>query len=215
LSPTTRKPASSEERTFTEEARRKQIIASAIETIAEIGYANASLAAIAERANTSKSVISYHFSGGKHELIGEMINYVYVLGSEFMLPRLAGAATHRETLRRYIITNFEFIASHPKEVRALVEAFTNYRPDTSITTPITVDMGTKNMREDVAGLAREILEPGQRNGEFRGFDPIVMAMTIRSAIDVVPPLLVNDPAFDIKTHGEEVATMFDLATRAD
>jgi hypothetical protein len=76
-------------------------------------------------------------------------------------------------------------------------------------------MGTKNMREDVAGLAREILEPGQRNGEFRGFDPIVMAMTIRSAIDVVPPLLVNDPAFDIKTHGEEVATMFDLATRAD
>jgi AcrR family transcriptional regulator len=211
MPPTSRKPNAPEARTFTEEARRRQIVAAAIETIADVGYGNASLAAIADRANTSKSVISYHFAGGKDELIAEVIQHVYVLGSEFMLPRIMGAATYRETLRRYIITNFDFIGTHPKEVRALVEAFTNYRPEPAIETPVTL----ANVREDVAGLAREILEPGQRNGEFRRFDTTVMAMTIRGAIDLVPPLLVSDPAFDIKKHGEEVATLFDLATRKE
>ena len=50
-------------RTFTETARRAQIIAAAIDTIAELGYGQASLARIAETAGTSKGVIIYHFGG--------------------------------------------------------------------------------------------------------------------------------------------------------
>ena len=49
--------------TFTEEARRGQIIACAIEVLAELGYAQTSFARIAERLGISKSVISYHFGG--------------------------------------------------------------------------------------------------------------------------------------------------------
>lgn len=209
-----RKPSTSDERTFTEAARRKQIIASAIDTIAELGFNNASLAAIAERAGTSKSVISYHFAGGKHELIGEMIEYVYQLGGEFMVPLIATATNPREALRLYITTNLEFIATHPKEVRALVETFSNYRPEQGISTAENVEMSMKNMRLDVEGLANELLAPGQRTGHFRQFDPRVMAMTIRASIDIVPPLLLNDPSFNIKAHAKELAALFDLATRA-
>ena len=47
---------------FIEKARRTQIIECAIETIAEVGYAQASLGQIAKRAQISKGVISYHFA---------------------------------------------------------------------------------------------------------------------------------------------------------
>ena len=208
MPPVTRKPAT-EERTFTEEARRKQIIASAIETIADLGYANASLAAIAERAGTSKSVISYHFTGGKDELISEVIKRVYELGGEFMVPRLQAATNAREALTLYITTNLDFLATHPSEVRALVEIFSNYRPVKGVAT---VDM---SMRADVEAVDRELLQVGQRTGDFRDFDTRVMAITIRAAIDALPSLLFADPNFDVKAHAEQLATLFDLATRSD
>ena len=54
---------------------RAQIVAAAIDTVAEDGYANASLARIAVRLGISKGVISYHFAG-KDDLIAEIISQV-------------------------------------------------------------------------------------------------------------------------------------------
>src|SRR6202453_4771003 len=48
------------ERTFIETARRAQIVAAAIDTIAELGYAQASFARIADRVGISRGLISYH-----------------------------------------------------------------------------------------------------------------------------------------------------------
>ncbi len=57
---------------FTETARRAQIVAAAIDTIAELGYGQASMARIAERVGITKGVIAYHFDG-KEELIREIV----------------------------------------------------------------------------------------------------------------------------------------------
>ena len=206
--PATKRKPGGEERTFTEEARRKQIIEAAVEVIAEWGYGNASLAAIAEHAKTSKSVISYHFAGGKDELITEVIRHVYQVGGEFIVPRLQGAKTAREGLRLYFTANLDFLATHPKEVRALVEIFANFHPASGVST---IEM---RMRSDVDALARELLEPGQRLGEFRDFDPRLMAVTIRAALDALPALLFEDPTFDLRHCAEELTESFDRATRA-
>ena len=56
------KPDGQNHPTFTEAARRTQIIECAIETLATLGYAQASLAHIAKRAGISKGVIVYYFS---------------------------------------------------------------------------------------------------------------------------------------------------------
>ena len=72
-------------RTFTETARRAQIVAAAIDTIAELGYGQASLARIAETAGTSKGVILYHF-GGKDELIRELVAELVARGVAYMSP---------------------------------------------------------------------------------------------------------------------------------
>ena len=51
-------------RSFTEGARRAQIVQAAIETIAEAGFRHATFARIAERAGLSSTgLISYHFAG--------------------------------------------------------------------------------------------------------------------------------------------------------
>jgi hypothetical protein len=56
----------------------------------------------------------------------------------------------------------------------------------------------------------------QTAGQLRpDFDPHVMAITIRAAIDAVPSRLAMDPGLDIGNYAKEVATIFDLATRVD
>jgi hypothetical protein len=57
------------DRSLTATARRAQIIAATIETIAELGYGQASFGRIAERAGLSSTrLISYHFAD-KQELL--------------------------------------------------------------------------------------------------------------------------------------------------
>ena len=79
-------------RTFTESARRAQIVQAAIETLAELGYARASYAQIAKRAGLSSTgLISYHFAG-KEELLDEVVGEVVAAGPAFMVPRIEAAA---------------------------------------------------------------------------------------------------------------------------
>ena len=49
-------------KTFTEQARRRQIVEGALEVIAEQGYPQASLARIAEHIGIAKSAVLYHFT---------------------------------------------------------------------------------------------------------------------------------------------------------
>jgi len=72
-------------RSFIEAARQTQIVECAIETIASVGFAQASLAQIAKRAGISTGVISYHFKS-KEALIQQVIEKVYTSGESYMRP---------------------------------------------------------------------------------------------------------------------------------
>src|SRR5579864_4314825 len=112
--------------TFTEAARRAQIIAAAIDTIAEAGYGQASLARIAERAGTSKGVISYHFAG-KDDLIREVVAEVLAKGEAYMIPRILAESSGAGMLRAYIESNLAFMREHRNHVLAIFEIFLNAR----------------------------------------------------------------------------------------
>ena len=103
-------------RTFIETARRAQIIAAAIDTIAELGYGQASLARIAATAGASKGVIIYHF-GGKDELIRELVGELSAKGRAYLGPRLEAEPTGAGMLRSYIESNLAFIREN-REPRA-------------------------------------------------------------------------------------------------
>jgi AcrR family transcriptional regulator len=194
-------------RTFTETARRAQIVAAAIDTIAELGYGQASLARIAETAGTSKGVIIYHF-GGKDELMRELVAEVVARGVAYMEPQIDAEPTGAGKLRAYIESNLAFMGENRNHMVAIFEIALNARAaDGSRLYDVSVqDAG-------VAAL-EQLLAYFQGTGEFRaGFDPHVMAMAIRAAINAVPAQLARDPALDVAHHAREIADLFHIATR--
>jgi TetR/AcrR family transcriptional regulator, fatty acid metabolism regulator protein len=200
-------PDGQKERTFTGAARRAQIVAAAIETIAEAGYGQASLARIAQRIGISKGVLVYHFDS-KEDLVKEVSREVLSKASDYMVPRIAAASGGQGKLRAYIDSNIGFMGEHRSYMIAITEIargardlFGNRTFDASA-----LEAGT-------AALA-ELLAAFQASGEFRNdFDARVMAETIRAAIDAVPRRLAARPDSDIDLYRRELADLFDAATR--
>jgi len=193
--PTGRAPG----RTFTETARRAQIVEAAIATIGELGYRNASFAQIAKRASLSSTgLISYHF-GTRDEVIEQVVHEIVASIGSHMMQRLAGVTSAAAALRTYIEGNVQFIGANREQMKALLEIFLNgafdYGPesDQAVTAPI-----------------EQILRDGQRSGEF---DPKVMATLVQRAVDGLPFLLAAKPDLDVQAYGAEVATVVELATR--
>ena len=184
-------------------------MAAAIDTIAELGYGQASVARIAERAGTSKGVILYHFSG-KDDLIGELVSELIARAGAYMRPRVDAESAGAGMLRAYIESNLAFMAENRNHVVAAVEIALNARAaDGSRLFDAAVG-------DDGVAALRRLLAHFQGTGEFRaGFDPLVMAMAIRAALDAVPPQLARNPEFDVGRHGRELADLFHIATRPE
>ncbi|TWF75300.1 TetR family transcriptional regulator [Pseudonocardia hierapolitana] len=193
---------------FIEEARRAQILECAIETFAELGYANTSLARIAERAGISKGVISYHFAG-KSELMEQLVEQVYREITQFVLPRMEKESTATGALRANIRSVAEYMRGHRAQRLALGEIFNNLRtPDGKRRYGIAFNEPIYVQREAMFRL-------GQQTGELRPFDPRVMAVTVQAAIDEMFAYWATYPDHDLEAHADELADLFEHATRAE
>ena len=90
--------------TLIEEARRSQIVETAIQTIATEGFSHTSLAEIAKKAGISKGVISYHFSG-KEELVEEILRSLLRQPAEFIKERVGECETALDQLPELVHRN--------------------------------------------------------------------------------------------------------------
>lgn len=195
-------------RTFTEEARRGQIVACAIEVLAEFGYAQTSFARIAERLGISKSVISYHF-GSKDELLEQVAHAVYADGARHIIPRIRAQHSARAVLGTYLRSNLEFIRDHPKDIDAVTEILLNVRRKDGSRR---FAGGPGGMEQAVRPL-QEILRRGQDEGAFADFDTRTMAWAIRNLVDGLTRQRRLDPEFDFDTCIEEMVALVDRATK--
>ncbi|TDD42982.1 TetR/AcrR family transcriptional regulator [Nonomuraea terrae] len=194
------------ERSFIEEARRAQIVASAIEVIAEVGFAQASLARIAQHAGISKGVISYHFAG-KDELMEEVVERTYGTIAEHVGTRMVGLTTATELLRAHIVSVADHMRGHRTQLLALGEIFYNLR---------TADGQPRygiNANEEIYRALEEIYRLGQESGEFRDFDRRVMAVAHSSAIDSMFAYWAANPGHDLDAHARQLADLFERACR--
>lgn len=193
-------------RTFTEEARRAQIVQCAADAIAEVGYARASMAEIARRAGIAKSVISYHFAD-KNELLQELLRTAVATFAQLIEPRLAAEVSASGKIRAYLSGSAEFMTVHRSLHLAVLEiAFGALGPDGQ---PLIATIAL----ETYTPTLEQILAHGQDAGELREFDVDVMAGLLRSAATHTMALAVRaDPSLDLTTHASELATAFDLAT---
>ena len=203
------KPTKQKELSFIEKARRAQIVECAIETIAEVGYAQASLGQIAKRAKISKGVISYHFAN-KEELLEQITIEYYMAWQAYIAPRIEAQKSPKEKLRVYIESNLAFVDEHRQHVIAVIETVSNKRTD---------DGKFQFAAEHDAAIIlpiENILTLGMQEGMFREFtkpSARVMALTIRNAIDGFTLELMRNPELNILEYTRELVTIFDQSTK--
>lgn len=187
---------------LTEQARRAQIIAAAIETIGEVGYARASFAQIATRAGLSSTgLISYHFAS-KKDLDWEIVKEIFGRITRHMSEAMAGVPDPQAALVVYIEGLIGFMKTDPFALRAMV----------GIVMHGGVDYAAAAEREATSGIG-EILRWGQAEGGFRAFDVQVMATTIQRSLDGIPLAQSTNPDLDLDTYARELVELFTLATR--
>jgi len=192
------------QRSFTAQARRAQIVAAAMETIAELGFSQASFARIAERAGLSSTrLISYHFAG-KKELIEQIVAEVYQEIGAFMGERVQAQTSATGALHAYIESYLEFVAEHRVQMKALLAIFLSGG----------LDYDPADDERQVLSPIEAILRDGQKAGEFRDFDTRVLAATVQRSLDGIPMMLESFPDLDLKTCARELLTLFDLGLGA-
>ena len=189
-------------RTATADGRRAQIVAATIALVADEGYAQASFARIAERAGLSSTrLISYHFAG-KAELVAAVVEHVVTAVGDAVGARVRQERSAAGRLRAYIEGVVEFTDGHRAEMRTLLQILLAgaFPPGPAVD-------------DAVPGHVVDILRQGQADGEFRDFDPRVMALAVQRSVEALPFALQSDPDLDCPAFAAELVTLFELATR--
>ncbi len=195
------RPLSQKKPSFIEGARRRQIVETAIETIAKQGFSQASLAEIARKAGISKGVISYHFAG-KDELVEEILRSLLHQPAEFIKERVGRNETALAQLRAYIEANFEFMESHRDNFVALVDLW-GRRGSSEEENRFNADA-----YEPSRHYLSHILESGRERGEFRHLPARATASLIQAAIDgVMLQWVFDEESIDLDVCRAEVLEM--------
>ncbi|MFI1465256.1 TetR/AcrR family transcriptional regulator [Nocardia carnea] len=205
-------------------SRRAQIIEATIESIAEFGFARTTFAKIAARGGLSSTrLISYHFAS-KRELMNAVIDDIYQSIDQFLFDRMAIDPATRPIsqrpdrpedpesaaaeLRAYITGVVAYIDKHRSRMRAIQSIFAaehDEMPNPAVTQADPHGVVMTNLQS--------ILRRGRRDGEFRDFDPVVIATMIQRPLEALPLLLAGRTRIDLDKYAAELATAVDLATR--
>lgn len=194
-------------RSFIEQARRAQIIAAAAETVAEVGYAGASLSRIARQAGINKSVISYHFAS-KDEIFEQMVSEAYARTEEHLRARLAEEDSAAGKIRTWVAAQIEFFSQDRTRFLAVSEIAVNHRTADGSRPFLDHEDG------EVAAIGA-ILAQGQAADEFRDFDPTGAATIISRAVEGVLGAWMVDEETDLAAQTQMLLDFIDHAIRAE
>lgn len=207
-------------------ARRAQIIDATIETVAELGFARTTFARIADRGGLSSTrLISYHFAG-KADLMQAVIGDVYRSINEFLIGRMEAEPATRPIqqppdlpaqpppesasaeVSAYITGVVRYLDGHRTRMRAFQSIVAALHDEAKNPAVVQADP-----HGAVMSYVQDILRRGQHSGEFRAFDPLVVATMIQRPLEALPLLLESRPELDLEAYAAELVTAVGLATR--
>ena len=199
-----------EEKSFIEKARRAQIVEATIDVLAELGYGNTSFAQIARKSGISRGLISYHFKN-KDDLMLQVVMEVFAGNMNYVNEQVAARTAAGEKLQTYIKANLTHMGRQPKRYLAMMEVVMNAKTSDGES----IFKAISQADDDELGYTEleDIFRAGQAGGEFRDFDPRVMAIALRGAIDKVLGQIANHPRLELSHHIHELCAMFDHATK--
>lgn len=195
-----------QKRSFIEDARRGQIVAATIATIAEIGYAKASFVQIAQRAGISPGLITYHFAK-REELMKQVMLTVHDSMDSALSARAENADGYVTALRALIEGFVHYCAEHPAELIAIAQIASAAR-DAEAARTWSEEQNARTLAE-----LETMFRDGQEDGELRDFAPRVMAVTVMAAMEATPAELWARPDTDVSAYAKELGDLFDRAVR--
>ncbi|MEU3643059.1 TetR/AcrR family transcriptional regulator [Lentzea sp. NPDC034063] len=195
-----------QKRSFIEDARRGQIVAATIATIAEIGYAKASFVQIAQRAGISPGLITYHFAK-REELMKQVMLTVHDSMDRALTARSESADGYVTALRSLIEGFVHYCAEHPAELIAISQIAAAARDAEAART------WSEEQNEQTLTELEDMFREGQASGELREFAPRVMAVSVIAAMEAAPAELMARPDTDVTRYAKELADLFELAVR--
>jgi AcrR family transcriptional regulator len=191
--------------TFTERARREQIVDAAVAVLAREGYAKATFARIADQAGISPGLITYHF-GTRDELFAVIRQTIDQRLDAAMAGRAEGAPGYVEALQLMIVGYVAYCAENADDMLALSQlrrgAVSAGRPEV-----------VREEREKGIGELEQMFAEGQQHGAYRRFDTRTMAVTLMTAMGATPDEL-HRTGVDPEVHGAELADLFAYAVAA-
>lgn len=200
-------PGEQKNLSFIEQARRAQIVEAAGATVAEVGYAQTSLARIADTAGISKGVITYHFAT-KDEILRMVATQFFDNAWEYMEERIMAQDTAAGQLRAWLGAELEYFGTHRTEFLAMSDVVANHRGGDG--SHAFVD----EFEEEITGLS-DILSQGQQEDQFREFETRSVAKIILRTIDGVLTSWALDPTIDLPEQTLVLLDFIDHAIRAE
>ncbi|WP_439660080.1 TetR/AcrR family transcriptional regulator [Lentzea sp. HUAS TT2] len=195
-----------QKRSFIEDARRGQIVAATIATIAEIGYAKASFVQIAQRAGISPGLITYHFAK-REELMKQVMLTVHDSMDRALTARSKSTDGYPAALRSLIEGFVHYCSEHPAELIAISQIAAAARDAEAART------WSEEQNERTLAELEDMFREGQKCGELRDFAPRVMAVSVIAAMEAAPAELMARPDTDVSAYARELADLFELAVR--
>ncbi|MGI5128266.1 TetR/AcrR family transcriptional regulator [Pseudonocardia sp. CA-107938] len=194
-------------RSVTADARRRQIVAAAIEVLADEGFARASFARIADQAGVASTrMISYHFAD-RDELMREVVSTVLGEAGPHIERFVPVDASPAAQLRGLVLGNVDYYAGHRREVAAAQEVWNGLRDAAG--RPV-YGLHSHELEFEMVG---QVLRAGQERGEFRDFDVRFMCVALRHLLNGAAAVLVADPETDVDALGAQLVATVDRATR--
>jgi AcrR family transcriptional regulator len=199
--------------TFTQSARRAQIVAAAIDVIAEIGWAQTSIRKIADRVGLAMSAVLYHF-GTKDNLVDAIIEEMYRTALSVVVPAVDSESTATGKLAAYIRGSIAYFNTHRSHLTALTQVGTGYQPSDGRRFD---ELGlTPELQEELAALdPTAILTAGQQAHEFGDFPIASTALALRGAVNAVVEKILRESDFDTRAYGEDLVAIFGRAVAVD
>jgi AcrR family transcriptional regulator len=197
-------PVLSGKGTFTQAARRAQLVGCAIDALAELGYQQTSVAEVARRAGVSKGVVTYYFPA-RDELVWAVVAAVFASVGEHVGSRLEDVPP-REFVATYLGAWVDYYRAYRREMMAIAAVWTSFRD------------ADGHPRLDARTLERErilvetALAAGQAVGVLGDFSPRIMAITLKAALDGLLAQLALEPELDLDAYRDELIALFDRAT---
>ncbi|UNO43204.1 TetR/AcrR family transcriptional regulator [Streptomyces sp. MST-110588] len=183
--------------TFTEQARRRQLVECTIDLISTRGYPATSLSAIAEEAGISKAAVLYHFSS-KDNLTQATLAHVLEQFTAYVTERVERESDPRAAVVAYVRAMIGYQQANRRHVRVITEMLLDDHGGTRLKTP-----GSHDTNDRIGSLVR-LLTAGQEAGSLRDFDARTVALAIGGAIDGVISHWLAHPDLDLDAAADEL-----------